>query len=271
MTFASTIKTLGSDEMSVQVLVATMNQQDTSLIERMNLHSDAIIINQCDKNDYEEVNKDGHRYQIYSFDEKGVGLSRNTAVMRSESDYALLADDDMVYTDNYVNVVEEQFSHHPDADLIIFNLEEDNPSRYIINDTFTVSKLNYMRFGAARIAFKPARIKEKGISFHLLFGGGTPHSNGEDTIFLRDCLDKGLKIIAVPVTIARLTEERKSTWFSGFNKKYYQDRGALFKVLSPKLYPLLILQFVIRKYKKDAGMPKKLQQITYMFEGARNL
>ena len=248
-----------------------MNQQDTKLIERMKLHSDAIIINQCDKNEYEEVNKDGNSYQIYSFNERGVGLSRNTALMRSKSDYALLADDDMVYSDNYANTVEEQFSQHADADLIIFNLEEDNPSRYIIKDTFKVSKLNYMRFGAARIAFKPSSIKEKGISFHLLFGGGTPHSNGEDTIFLRDCLDKGLKIVAVPVTIAKLTEERESTWFSGFNKKYYQDRGALFKVLSPKLYPFLILQFVIRKVKKGAGMPKRLEQIQYMFEGARNL
>ena len=35
---------------SVQVLVAAMNQTDHSLLDRMNIQSDAIIGNQCDYN-----------------------------------------------------------------------------------------------------------------------------------------------------------------------------------------------------------------------------
>lgn len=257
--------------MSLQVLVSTMNQHDTTLIERMKLQSDAIIINQSDKYDYQEINKNGHIYKIYSFAERGIGLSRNSALMRTHSDFALLADDDMVYRSDYTKIVVEQFAKYPQADLIIFNLEEDTPIRYIIKKPFKVSKLNYMRFGAARIAFKPSRIKQKGISFHLLFGGGTPHSNGEDTIFLKDCLDKGLVIMAVPITIARLTEERESTWFNGYTEKYYRDRGALFKQLSPKFHRLLILQFVLRKYKVGTGMPSRKEQLSYMLAGAKEL
>lgn len=262
-------KELGSDHLRLEVLVATMNQEDTHLIERMNLQSDAIIINQTDHHDYQVVKKNNQTYRIYSFAERGVGLSRNTALMRTQADIALIADDDMVYVEGYPDLVTQQFVRYPDADLIIFNLEEADSWRFTTKETFTVNKLNYMRFGAARIALRPNRIKEKGISFHLLFGGGTPHSNGEDTIFLKDCLDKGLKIVAVPVTIARLTEERESTWFSGYTEKYYRDRGALFKALSPKLYPVLILQFVIRKYQKNQGMPSRTQQINYMLSGAK--
>ncbi len=34
--------------MTYQLLVATMHQMDRSIVKRMNLHSDAIIINQTD-------------------------------------------------------------------------------------------------------------------------------------------------------------------------------------------------------------------------------
>lgn len=257
--------------MSLQVLVATMNQNDDSLIERMNLQSDAIIINQADHHDYRKINRNGHTIHFYSFEERGVGLSRNNALMRAEADYALLADDDMVYRDGYPQLVKNAFGKHPEADLIIFNLEEEIPTRYIIQKAFRVSKRNYMRFGAARIALRPESIHKKGISFHLMFGGGTPFSNGEDTIFLRDCLEKGLHIVAVPVTLAKLTEERESTWFQGYDEKYYRDRGALFKVLSPLLYPLLIFQFAIRKYKPNIGMPNRNKQIRFMLDGAKEI
>lgn len=257
--------------MDLQVLVATMHQNDDKLIKKMNLQSDAIIINQADYHSYDEVNTNGNKIQIYSFAEKGVGLSRNNAFMRATAKYALLADDDMVYVDNYSSIVKEQFEKYPQADIIIFNLEEEESTRYIIKKTFQVSKRNYMRFGAARVSFKPDSIKKKGISFHLLFGGGTPHSNGEDTIFLHDCLEKGLTIMAVPVTIAKLTEERDSTWFTGYTEKYYRDRGALFKMLSPKFYQMLIIQYVVRKYKNGQGMPSRWQQLRFMIDGAKDI
>lgn len=257
--------------MSVEVLVATMHQNDTSLIQQMNLQSDAIIINQTNEYNYEKIMNHSNTVHMYSFAERGVGLSRNNALMRATADYALLADDDMVYVDHYPELVEKSFEKHPDADLIIFNLEEEEPTRYVIRKDFRVRKRNYMRFGAARVAFRTDRIKKKGISFHLLFGGGTPHSNGEDTIFLKDCLEKGLKIVAVPVIIAKLTEERESTWFKGYTEKYYRDRGALFKVLSPMFYHLVILQFIVRKYKKNQNMPSRTKQFQYMLEGANEM
>lgn len=257
--------------MSLQVLVATMNQTDDSLIEQMNLQSDAIIVNQTDHHDYRKINRGDQTIHFYSFAERGVGLSRNTALMRATADYAVLADDDMIYADNYPQLVEQAFSEHPEADVIIFNLKEEVPTRFIIKQSFRVTKRNYMRFGAARVAFRPASVHKKGISFHLQFGGGTAHSNGEDTIFLHDCLEKGLKMVAVPVTIAELTEERESTWFQGFTEKYYRDRGALFKMLSPLFYHFLILQFVIRKYKPNQGMPSRRQQIQYMLAGAKEM
>ena len=46
--------------MKVQVLVAAMNQNDHSLLKKMNINSDAIIGNQCDRNGIESFKYKGH-------------------------------------------------------------------------------------------------------------------------------------------------------------------------------------------------------------------
>ena len=72
---------------SVQVLVAAMNQTDHSLLDRMNIQSDAIIGNQCDYNSVEKFEYDGHSITYLNFAERGVGLNRNNALMRATADY----------------------------------------------------------------------------------------------------------------------------------------------------------------------------------------
>ena len=76
--------------MKLQVLVSAVNQDILTIAERMGLESDAIIINQTDHFGYEEYAYNGRRIQCYEFQEKGVGLSRNNALMRAEADICLL-------------------------------------------------------------------------------------------------------------------------------------------------------------------------------------
>lgn len=236
--------------MNIQVLIATMNQNDYSLLEKMNIQSDAIVANQCDKNEIEEVIYKGNRIKFLSFAEKGVGLNRNNALMRATAEICLIADDDIIYCDNYVKIVEKKFKENPDADVIIFNLYEKPQKRFVIKRKFKVHFFNFMKFGAPRIAFRTNSIKKYGISFNLLFGGGTHFSAGEDTLFLYECLKKGLKIIAVPDFIGTLTESRTSTWFKGYTDKYFIDRGALFACISKRWAKFLSLQFCLRHRKK---------------------
>ncbi|HAZ18610.1 MAG TPA: hypothetical protein DCY75_00365, partial [Clostridiales bacterium] len=63
-----------------------------------------------------------------------------------------------------------------------------------------------------------------------------------DTLFLHSCLQKGLKIYAVPDSIATLSDERESTWFRGYNEKYYYDKGVLFAAVSKFWAPFLCVQ-----------------------------
>lgn len=242
--------------MKIQVLVATMNQFDHSLPSKMNLQTDAIIGNQCNRNEIEEIQFDGHKCVYLSFAERGVGLNRNNALMRSDADICLFADDDMIYVDGYDKIVEAAFMRHPDADVLAFNLEEAIPKdrhfvphRKLIKKESRVTYLNCLRYGTARIAVKLKKIKFNGIAFNTCFGGGTQYCHGEDNLFVVSCLSKGLKMYAIPEIIATLTEERVSSWNGGFDKRYVMDQGMLFRCMTRKYWKLLCLQDVIRRHK----------------------
>lgn len=237
--------------MKVQVLVAAMNQTDHSLLKKMNIQSSVIVGNQCDYNSIESFKYGDYDAQYLNFSERGVGLNRNNALMRATGDVCLFADDDMVYVDGYASIVSEMFQKYPDADAIAFNLKEPVVSRYVIKKVEKIGYLNYLRYGTARIAIRLESVKKNGIYFNQCFGGGTEHCHGEDNIFLTDCLKARLKIYAVPIYIAELTEERVSTWNNGYDEEYILDQGSLYRAISKRWWKLLCLQDVIRRSKRD--------------------
>jgi len=232
--------------MNIQVLVATMNQTDFSLLKKMNIQTSAIVCNQCNRNEFIDFDQNNNYIRWLSFNERGVGLNRNNGLMRADAEICLFADDDMVYVDGYADIVTKAFEVIPDADVIIFNLIERVPTRYVIPKKCRVNRFNYLRYGTARIAVKLSSIKINGIYFNQCFGGGTEHCHGEDNLFLTTCLDKGLRIYAYPAYIAKLTEERESTWNTETNEKYLKDQGVLYRQVSRKFWRLLCLQDAIR-------------------------
>jgi len=236
--------------MNVQVLIASMFQEDHSLLEKMNIQTSAIVGNQCDRNEVESFVYNECPIMYYSFSERGVGLNRNNILMRANADICLFADDDMRYYDGYEKKVVELFENNPQADVLLFNIDEIDSKRYRIKKKHKVTYWNFMRYGTVRIAVRLTKIREKGIFFNLCFGGGTEHSHGEDTLFLSECLRKGLKLYAVPESIAELLNDRESTWNNDFSQKYMEDKGILYQTMTMKWWKLLCLQDSIRHQKK---------------------
>lgn len=235
--------------MKIQVLVATTNQRDHSLIEKMKITTNAIVGNQSNFNSVEMFDYKNCKIMYLNFCERGVGLNRNNALMRADADICLFADDDIIYEDNYAEIIENAFLNNIDADVIIFNLRENIARRRVIRKKEKVGYMNYLRYGTVRIAVRLKSIKIHGIYFNQCFGGGTRYSHGEDNLFLNSCLKNGLKIIAVPDYIASLTESRISSWNNGYNEKYIEDQGVLYRIISRKWWRILCLQDAVRRHK----------------------
>lgn len=234
--------------MNVQILVAAMHQQDHSLLEKMNIRTDAIIGNQCDRNEIEQFEWNGHRITYLNFAERGVGLNRNNALMRADADICMFADDDVVYYDDYAETICKTYEEHPDADVIIFNMRVHHPDGRV-EDKVTrdgyVGRKGAGKYGTVCVSIRNEKIKKKNICFHRMFGGGTPHSNGEDLIFLQDCAKHGLRIYATTRTLGEV-HNLESTWFAGYNDKYFYDRGVLFGYIYPALARPLAVYHVVR-------------------------
>lgn len=235
--------------MTVDVLIATMHQKDFSLLDKMNISSNALVGNQCERNEVISTKHREHDVVYYSFAEKGVGLNRNNTLMRSKADICIFADDDMVFYDGYEKIIKKAFMDYPDADVLCLNIDDEPKIRPENKKVERVRWYNYGRYGAARIAIKREPIIRNGIFFNLSFGGGTEYSQGEDTLFLFECLQKRLHVYAVPVTIAKLIECRKSTWFDGYTEKFFFDKGIYYGCLHFSLSWILGLRYCF-KYRK---------------------
>lgn len=236
-------------EMTIQTLLVTTDQTDYSLPERLNLQTDSLIGNQCNRDSIETWSYFGHRVEYINATDRGVGKNRNRLLERADADLLILADDDMRFVDNYPQIALEAVRLCGCADVYVFNLIEKNPQRYVNHRVKRIGRTNYARYGAARLMLRRESIEKAGIQFSLEFGGGAKYGSGEDTIFLHECIDRGLKVFAVPLALAEIDQEATSTWFSGYHKHFFEDKGALYACLYPKCWSIMAFRFLLVHYK----------------------
>ena len=253
--------------MQVQVLASVMNQTMEDIVSKMNLSSDAVIINQCDCLKQEEMEYKGNRIRFFSFPDRGVGRSRNEAILRADRDICLFSDEDIVYEDGYAGKIAAEFEKNPQADMILFNVTVDENRRtYHITERKRVRWYNCGRYGAVSFAVRTESLLSSGVMFPLLFGGGARYSNGEDSLFLKEFMRKGYRVYTAPVTIGR-EEAGDSTWFKGYDKKFFYDRGVLYHYLYGKLAVLFSLRFLLAHKSKMCATVSVKQAWQWMREG----
>ncbi|MCI2049857.1 MAG: glycosyltransferase family 2 protein [Lachnospiraceae bacterium] len=234
--------------MKIQVLVATVEANVIMLAEHMNLSTEAVICNQCHEYGCQEFEHRGKKITAFALNERGVGLNRNNALMRADCDVCVFADEDIVYDDDYAEKVAQEFERDPKADILMFNVEATAGRRTYENARHRrVRWYNYGRYPTYSMCARTESLRKANVWFSMLFGGGAKYSSGEDTLFLHDCLQKGLVIKAVPVSIGheKSREGEESTWFKGYNEKYFYDRGVLYRYLYGIWARPLALRFLL--------------------------
>ena len=230
--------------MKIQLLVSAVDKDAAALIRQMNIQTDAVVVNQCDRYGYEEIEDHGHKVQVFSMPERGVGLSRNTALLHASGDVCVFSDEDIVLSEDYRAQIQGAYEELPDADMILVNVQVAPARRtYWNEDIHRINCRNYGRYPAYSITAKRDALLRANVHYSLLFGGGAKYSNGEDSLFLKDCLKAGLKIYSHTICIGE-EKERESTWFSGYHEKFFRDRGVLYHYLYGKLALPLAFRFL---------------------------
>ncbi|MBO4347698.1 MAG: glycosyltransferase family 2 protein [Lachnospiraceae bacterium] len=254
--------------MRVTLLISALNCDTDELIGKMHFSGDAVLVNQCDKDETSEINE-GRRILIVSSKERGVGLSRNMCIDNSFGDILLFSDDDIVYDEDYEKKVSDEFEKHPEADMIMFNVSVCEERRTYRNEGFKkLSRLNIGRYPAYSIAVKRDVLTDKNVRFSELFGGGAKYSNGEDSLFLKDAYESGMAMYATETEIAKEIP-RPSTWFEGYTEKFFFDRGVLFAFLYGKSAWMWRLRFVLTKKQMFEGKIKRKEANELMKAGIK--
>ena len=249
----------------LEVLISTINRNEFDFIKKINLKCDAIVINQNSTLEDREIQFDGYKVKIYNDFGKGLSRSRNLAITYSTADYCVLCDDDVIYDDNYSKKILSAFNKLPDADIIVFNTDSINNKRkkeYRIKKIKNSPKNKY--YGSVRIAFKRKSIIKNNIWFNLLFGAGAKYSAGEESLFLKEARTKKLKIYEYPETIATV-DYSDSTWFDGYNKDFFINKGAWIGYTYPYLKNIVILYSILRC--KNLTNLSALEIYSYLKEG----
>lgn len=257
-------------EKNVQLLVATMNRMDSLWLEKLNIASDAVIINQCGRKNKKIIHQENAELLWVDSNEIGLSKSRNMALDNARGDYLVIADDDLEYVDGYNITICNAFKKNPKADVIVFQVEGiEHEFKKYGRKAKKLSYLGSLHVSSVEIVIRRDSIKKYNIRFAEEFGSGAKYRMGEENIFLFECLKAGMKIYYEPKVIARL-HMNKSTWFRGFSKKYFFDRGAVSRKLYGNIFGLfMIIVFSVKNYNKYKDDMSILNGVRYMFFGYR--
>lgn len=230
--------------MELQLLMATMSKENISdlKLEEKNINIDTLIINQTDNN---KILVEGNSKMI-NFNERGISKSRNRSIENAEGKICIISDDDVIYLKDIYKTIKDSFESDPSADIITFKIEttEGDDFKNYEYEAFYHNKKSILRVSSIEVAFKLDSIISKGIKFDENFGLGSTYISGEENIFLMDCINKGMKIKFIPITIGI---HKKETSGRILNEKAIYSKGALFYRLFGIKCTYLNLGFILKK------------------------
>ena len=257
--------------MKFQVLLSAMNLADESYLDTLNVKSDAVVVNQCDRTSRKDIDHETFgkitKVTYIESTQRGLSRSRNMAIRNAKADICIFCDNDVEYVDGYEEMILQEFEDHPDADLVCFYIKrKEKPEPNYLTRRW-MGYLSVMKIFSPEIAFRRKSIQD--ITFNEDFGAGSgKYLMGEENIFLYDCLKARKKILYAPIKIAELREE-ESTWFKGYDEAFFVSRGANYAAMSKGWSIFLIWQFALRKRKLYRKNMTVMQAVIYMHRGRK--
>lgn len=156
---------------------------------------------------------------------RGMGLSRNrnNALSMASADICVIADDDNVYTDRYLDTIINSWSSNPDADILLFRAEtlqgallHPYPVPYVCS---------------VEITLRRESVVGHGLKFDERFGLGSELlCAGEEDVFMADACRAGLVIRHIPQVIVRTEGTTTSAGFAT-DPRLQVTKGATFRYL----------------------------------------
>ena len=260
--------------MKIIALIACMHEKDHGIVERTNVQTDAVVVNQCDEDKVEEytfTNNKGRECRVIFVNttERGLSKSRNMAIsFAKNADVCLICDDDEVLVDDYEGIIANAFSRDgKSVDLAAFSFNRPGDRGHIADHEIKMGVKEICKTSSVELAFRRKTILNAGIVFDEKMGSGTGNGGGEDTKFMMDCKRKKLNMRYFPQVIGTLMES-ESQWFNGWDKKLMIDSGWTGRrEYGTVLGYIYIMNTLVHHYKDYKGEMNCFQAFYYLNKG----
>ena len=149
-----------NSDFKIVVLISCMHENDCQILTRSNIQTDAIVINQCDKDSFNEIEYTDTKNNIHAVKyicttQRGLSKSRNLALRYAdEYDLCIICDDDEIMSDGYGEVVKAAYKKYPLADIICFSIKCKQYSRDYPNKEMKLVFLDILKTSSQQITFK---------------------------------------------------------------------------------------------------------------------
>lgn len=210
------------------ILLSCMGEMDHSIIERSNIQSDVIVVNQCNRNSVERFEFEARKGKTYdaifvNTTDRGLSNSRNMAISyANDDDICQICDDDEMIAENASEIILKAYEEHPKSDIITFVVDRKDKNYPLKSQVLNF--IGILRTSSVQITFRKKSIATLDIKFDNMLGSGTGNGAGEEIKFLLDCKKNHLKLLYIPQSIAKL-KSYDSKWFKGYNESYFQNFG----------------------------------------------
>lgn len=229
--------------MDFQVLISTQNP-DPNAFRKLGFNK--LIISQNPIG----VGLDEDTLKFISVDETGLSKSRNRALQECEATFALIADDDLEYCEDFEDKVAAGFRQFPDADILTYKIisPEGKPYKSYKASAFKHTRTSIYKVSSVEMVFRMSSVKAKGLRFDERFGLGSEFKSGEETIFLNDALDAGMNLYYIPEYLVIHPIESSGKLL---DLNFFYSKGALIKRLYGGSFKLILgLLFLIKQVTK---------------------
>ena len=220
----------------LEILVSTMNRNSLDFLIPMFpfCHfSDfsILIVNQTEENKL--LVSDFPSIRVINSFEKGLSKSRNLALKNAIGKIVLIADDDVIYMNDFDTKIIQAYNQYDNKAVISFCIEKPNGllfKKYLPNAKKNLSLMELFNVLSIEISLNKLILDKLGITFDENFGLGSEFQMGEEAVFLSDIKNKNQQIAFVPSVIV-IHSEISSTEKIDFSKRYYVQGAFLTRVL----------------------------------------
>lgn len=220
----------------IEILISTMQRENLDflnlLFPNQNLSElNLLIVNQTDKSPLTSGFKN---IRVINSSNSGLSKSRNEALQNSIGKILVIADDDIVYKEGFLDSIINAYNQNPEAAIIKFRCSRDNSSyeKSLSSTNYIMNWFDILNAVSIEITINKKIVPESFLKFDEDFGLGSAFPAGEEQRFLADLKNVGLKLFRNNTIIVEHTHQ--STGQKMSLQERYRVYGALMSSIFPK-------------------------------------